>query len=198
MPALFDGSVNDISGVFYIAYFLPRRTDCIPSTGPVRGVPRAVRSRVEGALRRPPRGGGRRRALPATVKQLLTPDFCERVRHPPAAGAAAMRARTATATGSRRRRCGSTPPPATPTCPSATPGSCARDPRRTRDEGPGGRPGKAVDHFGAFKTQRPRLWLAPLGGAVLRRRTGGVSWAAGWAQYQPLACQKVQAPTGLP
>lgn len=93
MPALFDGRVNDVSGVLYTAYWLVAQNRLHPLYKDPSDVFRApYASRVEGLF------DGRHgeedvlKGLAPSVKQLLTPAFYERLRHPSGAVLTAMRA----------------------------------------------------------------------------------------------------------
>ncbi len=83
IPALFDGRVNDTSGIFYTAYFLVAQNRLHPLyKNPAEAFRAPYADRVERLF------DGRHgeedvfAALPASVKELLTPGFYERMRHP--------------------------------------------------------------------------------------------------------------------
>ncbi|MGW2224921.1 alpha/beta hydrolase [Streptomyces formicae] len=83
IPALFDGRVNDTSGVFYTAYFLVAQNRLHPLyKNPAEAFRAPYADRVERLF------DGRHGeedvlgVLPGSVKELLTPGFSERMRHP--------------------------------------------------------------------------------------------------------------------
>ncbi|MFJ2769854.1 alpha/beta hydrolase [Streptomyces sp. NPDC087300] len=83
IPALFDGRVNDTSGIFYTAYFLVAQNRLHPLyKDPAEAFRAPYADRVEALF------DGRHgeedvvAALPESVKQLLTPEFSERMKHP--------------------------------------------------------------------------------------------------------------------
>ncbi|NUP82307.1 MAG: alpha/beta hydrolase [Nonomuraea sp.] len=93
MPALFDGRVNDTSGVLYIAYWLVAQNRLHHFyDDPAEAFRAPYARRVTGLF------DGRHeeedvvKGLAPTVKQLLTPRFHERLRHPDGPLLAAMRA----------------------------------------------------------------------------------------------------------
>ncbi|MGW2658637.1 alpha/beta hydrolase [Streptomyces sp. NPDC001478] len=97
MPALFDGRVNDTSGIFYLTYFLTAQNRLHPL---YRDPAEAFREPYAGVVEElfdthhteeeifP--------SLPATVKELLTDRFYEKVQHPTGALLAAVRAQDGT------------------------------------------------------------------------------------------------------
>ena len=159
MPALLDGRVNDTSGVLYMAYWLTAQNRLHPSTPtPPRSSARRtpVSSTASSTAATPPRRV--LAALPGTVKDMLTPEFYASLTAPQGPLLDAMRVndhscdwkpdvpvRLYTATGDTDVPIGNTL-------------SCARQLRRTRQEGPGDRPGSG----------RPRRGLQEVGAAIVR------------------------------
>ncbi|MET7731431.1 alpha/beta hydrolase [Streptomyces sp. NPDC005402] len=93
MPALFDGRVNDTSGVLYISYWLVAQNRLHPLYKDPSEVFRApYAGRVEGLLDGSHEEEDVVKGLAPSVKQLLTPAFYERLRHPSGAVLDAMRA----------------------------------------------------------------------------------------------------------
>lgn len=93
MPALFDGRVNDISGVLYLSYWLVAQNRLHPlykDPSEVFRVPYA--SRVESLFDGEHEEEDVVRGLAPSVRQLLTPAFYERLRHPSGAVLDAIRA----------------------------------------------------------------------------------------------------------
>ncbi len=82
-PALFDGRVNDTSGVFYLSYFLVAQNRLHPIYKDPSEVFRApYADRVEQLFDGEHGEEEVLPALPGSLKELLTPDFYERVQHP--------------------------------------------------------------------------------------------------------------------
>ncbi|MET7688311.1 alpha/beta hydrolase [Streptomyces sp. NPDC005483] len=93
MPALFEGRVNDTSGVLYLSYWLVAQNRLHPLYKDPAEVFRApYASRVEGLLDGSHEEEDVVRGLAPSVKQLLTPASYERLRHPSGAVLDAMRA----------------------------------------------------------------------------------------------------------
>ncbi|WP_344406514.1 alpha/beta hydrolase [Streptomyces longisporus] len=93
MPALFDGRVNDTSGVLYISYWLVAQNRLHPIYKDPAEVFRApYASRVEGLYDGNHEEDDVIKALAPTVKDLLTPASQERLRHPSGGLLEAMRA----------------------------------------------------------------------------------------------------------
>ncbi|MGD6745746.1 alpha/beta hydrolase family protein [Streptomyces sp. BH106] len=93
IPALFDGRVNDTSGRFYTAYFLVAQNRLHPfykDPGEVFRAPYA--DRVESLFDGDHTEEDVAKGLPATVKELLTPEFYARMAHPTGALKEAMEA----------------------------------------------------------------------------------------------------------
>ncbi|WP_328313176.1 alpha/beta hydrolase [Streptomyces sp. NBC_00442] len=92
VPALFDGRVNDTSGVLYMAYWLTAQNRLRPlyaNTADAFREPYAAV--VEGLLDTRHTTEEVLTALPGTVKEMLTPEFYERLQHPRGALLDAMR-----------------------------------------------------------------------------------------------------------
>ncbi|MEU6821422.1 alpha/beta hydrolase [Streptomyces atriruber] len=82
-PALFDGRVNDTSGVFYLSYFLVAQNRLHPIYKDPSEVFRApYADRVEQLFDGEHTEEEVLPALPRSLKELLTPDFYERIQHP--------------------------------------------------------------------------------------------------------------------
>ncbi|WP_328746896.1 alpha/beta hydrolase [Streptomyces sp. NBC_00285] len=93
MPALFDGRVNDVSGVLYIAYWLVAQNRLHPLyEDPSDAFRTPYASRVESLLDGSHEQEDVIRGLAPSVRQLLTPAMYERLRHPSGAVLDAMRA----------------------------------------------------------------------------------------------------------
>lgn len=157
VPALFDGRVNDTSGVLYISYWLVaqnRLHHLYKNPAEVFRAPYA--SRVAGLF------DGRHeeedvvRGLAPSVKRLLTPAFYERLRHPTGPLLSAMRSADHTCDWKadvpvRLYTAGNdtdVPIGNTRTCARALAGQGTKV--RVVDQG-------AVDHFGAFATSAPQV-----------------------------------------
>lgn len=157
MPALFDGWVNDTSGVLYISYWLVaqnRLHHLYDTPGEVFREPYA--DRVESLYDGDHEEDGVIGQLAPTVRQLLTPAAYERLQHPTGALLTAMRAADHTCAWK----------PAVPvrlyagdkdtdvpignarTCARTLAGQGARV--RVVDQG-------AVDHFGSFAVSAPQV-----------------------------------------
>lgn len=92
MPALFDGRVNDVSGVLYTAYWLVAQNRLHPLYKDPSDVFRApYAARVEGLFDGRHEEEDVLKGLAPSVRQLLTPAFHERLRHPSGAVLKAMR-----------------------------------------------------------------------------------------------------------
>jgi pimeloyl-ACP methyl ester carboxylesterase len=157
MPALFDGRVNDTSGVLYTAYWLVAQNRLHPLYKDPSDAFRApYASRVEGLLDGSHEQEDVVRGLAPSVKQLLTPAFYERLRHPSGAVLGAMRAADHTCDWKPdvpvRLYAGSgdtdVPIGNTRTCARTLAGQGARV--RVVDQG-------AVDHFGSVLVSAPQV-----------------------------------------
>ncbi|MGW6528407.1 alpha/beta hydrolase [Streptomyces venezuelae] len=83
MPALFDGRVNDTSAVFYLSYFLVAQNRLHPIYKDPSDVFRApYADGIEQLFDSRHSEEEVIPALPKTLKELLTPDFYDRLRHP--------------------------------------------------------------------------------------------------------------------
>ncbi|WP_369237352.1 alpha/beta hydrolase [Streptomyces sp. R21] len=91
-PALFDGRVNDTSSVFYISYWLvaQNRLHAIYKN-PAEAFRAPYASRVESLYDGKHQEEDIFKALPPTLKDMLTPAFYDRLRHPTGGLLAAMR-----------------------------------------------------------------------------------------------------------
>ncbi|MGV9850296.1 alpha/beta hydrolase [Streptomyces sp. NPDC003442] len=166
VPALFDGRVNDTSGVLYISYWLVaqnRLHHFYKDLGEVFRAPYA--SRVESLF------DGRHdeeevvKGLASSVKQLLTPAFYDRLRHPAGPLLDAMR--------SADHTCDWTPDApvrlyagaADTDVPIGNARSCALQLAAHQAHVPVVNQGD-VDHFGSFATSAPQVarWFDALAG----------------------------------
>ncbi|MGW4703179.1 alpha/beta hydrolase [Streptomyces sp. NPDC004285] len=157
MPALLDGRVNDISGVFYMSYFLTAQNRLHPiydDPAEVFRQPHAgyveelfdTRHTEEDIVTK----------LPGSVKELLTDGFYERLQHPDGGLLAAMKAQDGTCDWK----------PAVPVrlhsasgdtdVPIANSVNCAADLARHGVKAPVVDHGKA-DHNGSFKLAGPEI-----------------------------------------
>ncbi|MET8077540.1 alpha/beta hydrolase [Streptomyces sp. NPDC005303] len=157
MPALFDGRVNDTSGVLYISYWLVAQNRLHPFYKDPSEVFRApYASRVEGLLDGSYEEEDVVKGLAPSVKQLLTPAAYERLRHPTGAVLDAMRAADHTCEWKPdvpvRLYAGSAdtdvPIGNTRSCARTLAGQGARV--RVVDQGP-------VDHFGSVLVSAPQV-----------------------------------------
>ncbi|RCH69376.1 alpha/beta hydrolase [Streptomyces sp. SDr-06] len=157
VPALFDGRVNDISGVLYMSYWLTAQNRLHPLyKDPAEAFRAPYAGVVEGLLDGTHTEEQILGALPGTVKDLLTPAFYERLRHPDGALLDAMREndhtcdwkpsvplRLYTASGDTD-------------VPIANTRSCARQLAAHGKKAPVVDQG-AVDHNGAFRKSAPQI-----------------------------------------
>ncbi|MFJ6011284.1 alpha/beta hydrolase [Streptomyces sp. NPDC092952] len=92
-PALLDGGINDISGVFYLSYYLTAQNRLHPIyREPAEAFRQPYADIVEGLFDGEHTEEEIIPALPATVKELLTDDFYRRLQHPTGGLLAAARA----------------------------------------------------------------------------------------------------------
>lgn len=157
MPALFDGRVNDVSGVLYISYWLVAQNRLHPLYKDPSEVFRApYANRVEGLFDGSHEQEDVVRGLAPSVKQLLAPAFYERLRHPSGAVLDAVRAADHTCDWKPEvpvrlyAAAGDTDVPMgnTRTCARTLAGQGARV--RAVDQG-------AVDHFGSLAVSAPQV-----------------------------------------
>ncbi|MFD4757848.1 alpha/beta hydrolase [Streptomyces sp. NPDC058439] len=93
MPALFDGRVNDISGIFYMSYFLTAQNRLHPLyKDPSEAFREPYAGIVDDLFDTNHTEEQIIPALPATLKELLTDDYYRQVQHPTGALLAAVRA----------------------------------------------------------------------------------------------------------
>ncbi|MFJ6389040.1 alpha/beta hydrolase [Streptomyces sp. NPDC091972] len=157
MPALFDGRVNDTSGVLYISYWLVAQNRLHPLyKDPSEAFRAPYASRVENLLDGSHEQEDVVRGLAPSVERLLTPAFFERLRHPSGAVLDAMRAADHTCDWKPDvpvrlyAAAGDTDVPLgnTRTCARTLAGQGARV--RVVDQG-------AVDHFGSVLVSAPQV-----------------------------------------
>ncbi|WP_093609147.1 alpha/beta hydrolase [Streptomyces indicus] len=92
VPALFDGRVNDISGLFYVSYFLVAQNRLHPIyRDPSEAFRAPYDRRIEALFDGEHREEEIVAALPKNVQELLTPAFLERMRNPDGALLTALR-----------------------------------------------------------------------------------------------------------
>ncbi|MFD8209829.1 alpha/beta hydrolase [Streptomyces sp. NPDC059695] len=97
VPALLDGRVNDISGVFYMAYFLTAQNRLHPIyDDPAEAFRQPHAGYVEELFDTRHTEEDIVTRLPGSVKELLTDGFYERLRHPDGGLLAAMKAQDGT------------------------------------------------------------------------------------------------------
>ncbi|MEU7579039.1 alpha/beta hydrolase [Streptomyces sp. NPDC041068] len=93
VPALYDGRVNDLSGIFYLSYFLVAQNRLHPIyEDPSEAFRAPYADRIEKLFDGNHDEDDVFAALPGTVKQLLTPAFYERLKHPTGGLKGAMKA----------------------------------------------------------------------------------------------------------
>ncbi|MFF2961013.1 alpha/beta hydrolase [Streptomyces sp. NPDC057963] len=93
MPSLFDGRVNDTSGVFYMSYFLTAQNRLHPLyKDPSEAFREPYAGIVDDLFDTNHTEEQIIPALPATLKELLTDDYYQQVQHPTGALLAAVRA----------------------------------------------------------------------------------------------------------
>lgn len=132
IPALLDGRVNDISGVFYMAYFLTAQNRLHPVyTDPAEAFRQPYAGYVEQLFDTRHTEEDIVPRLPGSVKELLTDEFYDRLSHPTGGLLAALKAqdgtcdwkpdvpvRLHTAASTTRTWRSPTPPAARPTWPA--------------------------------------------------------------------------------
>ncbi|MEU8531100.1 alpha/beta hydrolase [Streptomyces sp. NPDC048629] len=97
IPALLDGRVNGISGVFYMSYFLTAQNRLHPVYGnPAEAFRQPYAGYVEELFDTRHTEEDIVTKLPGSVKELLTDDFYERLRHPDGGLLAALEAQEGT------------------------------------------------------------------------------------------------------
>ncbi|MFI6486017.1 alpha/beta hydrolase family protein [Streptomyces sp. NPDC050564] len=157
IPALFDGRVNDASGLLYSSYWLVAQSRLHPIyKDPSEAFRAPYASRVEGLYDGTHEEEDILKALPQTVREMLTPAFAEKMRHPAGGLLDAMRAADHT--------CDWTPAvpvrlyagAADTDVPIGNARSCARQLAeqgksvKVFDQGD-------VDHFGSFQVSAPQV-----------------------------------------
>lgn len=180
IPALFDGRVNDASGLIYSSYWLVSQSRLYPIyKDPAEAFRAPYASRVEGLYDGKHTEEDILKALPPTVKEMLTPSFAERMRHPDGGLLDAMRAADHTCDWKPgvpvRLYAGA----ADTDVPIANARSCARQ------LGERGKPVAVVnqgdvDHFGSFKVSAPQVtrWFDTLGALGVDHGRGGFGLAS--------------------
>ncbi|MDG4859432.1 alpha/beta hydrolase [Streptomyces sp. T-3] len=164
IPALFDGRVNDTSGVLYVSYFLVAQNRLHPLYEKPSEVFRApYADRVEGLYDGEHQEEDIIRQLPGTVKEMLTPEFYERMKHPSGALLETLRANDDSCEWGPKAPVRLYAGAADTDVPIGNTHSCATDladhgtKAPVLDQGP-------VDHFGSFKVAAPKIvrWFSEL------------------------------------
>ncbi|WP_330304241.1 MULTISPECIES: alpha/beta hydrolase [unclassified Streptomyces] len=157
IPALFDGRVNDASSVLYISYWLVAQNRLHPIYKDQAEAFRApYASRVEGLYDGTHVEEDILSALPPTLKELLTPSFYERLRHPGGGLLDAMRAADHTCDWKPEMPVRLYAGAADTDVPIGNASSCARQlagegaPVTVVNQGD-------VDHFGSFQVSAPQV-----------------------------------------
>ncbi|MBC9712528.1 alpha/beta hydrolase [Streptomyces sp. TRM66268-LWL] len=97
VPALYDGRVNDTSALFYVSYFLVAQNRLHPIySHPSEAFRAPYDQRIEALFDGEHREEDVIAQLPKTVKELLTPAFYERMRHPDGALLTALKSQDGT------------------------------------------------------------------------------------------------------
>lgn len=157
IPALLDGRVNDISGVFYMSYFLTAQNRLHPVyDNPAEAFRQPYAGYVEELFDTRHTEEDIVTKLPGSVKELLTDGFYERLRHPDGGLLAALEAQDGTCDWKPdvpvrlHSAAGDTD------VPIANSLSCAADLARNGVTAPVVDHGKA-DHNGSFKLAGPQI-----------------------------------------
>ncbi|MEU7133786.1 alpha/beta hydrolase [Streptomyces sp. NPDC046261] len=157
MPGIFDGRVNQTSAVFYLSYYLTAQNRLHPIyKHPAEAFKQPYAGVVEKLFDTRHTEEEIFKALPATVEQLITDEFREKLRHPSGALLEAMRAQDGNCAWKPdvpvrlHAAAGDTD------VPIANSRSCARDLARNGVKAPVIDHGKA-NHFGTFKAAEPQI-----------------------------------------
>ncbi|MFJ8824821.1 alpha/beta hydrolase family protein [Streptomyces sp. NPDC102467] len=161
IPALFDGRINDTSALFYVSYFLVAQNRLHPLYKDPRDVFRApYADRVEALFDGDHTEEDVVKELPAhaTLKELLTPEFYARMKHPTGALKAVLEANDGTCAWKPDvpvrlyAAAGDTDVPIgnARSCAAQLKRAGVRGPVPVLDQG-------AVDHFGGFQKAAPQV-----------------------------------------
>jgi pimeloyl-ACP methyl ester carboxylesterase len=165
MPALYDGRVNDVSGVFYISYWLVAQSRLHPIyKDPAEAFRAPYASRVEGLYDGAHTEEDILAALAPSLKEMLTPSFYEKLRHPAGGLLEAMRDADHTCDWKPDAPVRLYAGAADTDAPIGNARSCARQlagegaPVTLVNQGD-------VDHFGSFQVSAPQVvrWFDGLG-----------------------------------
>ncbi|MFZ3570807.1 alpha/beta hydrolase [Streptomyces sp. BH097] len=160
IPALYDGRVNDTSGIFYTAYFLVAQNRLHPLyKGPAEVFRAPYASRVESLFDGDHQEEDIVNALPRTVRELLTPAYYRQLRHPTGALRATLRANDGACAWKPRIPVRLYAAAGDSDVPIGNAYSCARrlgGRTPVLDQG-------ARDHFGGFRSAAPKIaeWFGP-------------------------------------
>ncbi|MEV6393703.1 alpha/beta hydrolase [Streptomyces sp. NPDC051907] len=157
LPALFDGRVSPASGVFYLSYFLTAQNRLRPLyRSPAEAFRAPYASRVERLFDGRHQEEDIAKALPGTLKELLTPAYYQRVKHPRGALLAALRAQDGNCDWKPKSPVRLYTAAADTDVSISNSRSCARDLARNGTKAPVLDQG-SVDHVGAFKSASPKI-----------------------------------------
>ncbi|MGW7411665.1 alpha/beta hydrolase family protein [Streptomyces sp. NPDC054863] len=164
IPALYDGRVNPMSGLFYTSYFLTAQNRIHPLYKDPAEVFRQPYAKVVEELfdtRHTEEDVAKN--LPGTLKELLTPDFYEQMRHPGGALLKAIEANDGTCDWKPRVPVRLYTSSGDTDVPIGNARTCAADLAGNGVKAPVVDQGK-VDHFGAFKKSVPQTarWFVAL------------------------------------
>ncbi len=157
MPGIFDGRVSQTSAVFYLSYYLTAQNRLRPLyKDPAEAFKQPYAGVVDALFDSRHTEEEIFKALPATVDQLITDGFREKLQHPSGALLEAMRAQDGTCAWKpdvpvRLHAAGGDTD-----VPIANSRSCARQLARNGVKVPVIDHGKA-DHFGTFKEAEPQI-----------------------------------------
>ncbi|MEU8886301.1 alpha/beta hydrolase [Streptomyces sp. NPDC048442] len=164
IPALYDGRVSPMSGLFYTSYFLTAQNRIHPLYKDPAEVFRQPYAKVVEELfdtRHTEEDVARN--LPGSIKELLTPGFYEKMRHPSGALLKAIEANDGTCDWKPRVPVRLHTSSGDTDVPIGNARTCAADLADNGVKAPVIDQGK-VDHFGAFKKSAPQIarWFAAL------------------------------------
>ncbi|MFB7913191.1 alpha/beta hydrolase [Streptomyces sp. NPDC056061] len=166
MPALFDGRVNDISGIFYLTYYLTAQNRMHPLyKDPAEVFREPYAGIVDDLFDSEHTEEEIIPALPATLKELLTDDYYRRVQHPTGALLDAVRAQDGTCAWKPRVPVRLYSSSGDTDVPIANARSCAAD-LAAHGVGAGLVDQGATDHNTTYRTSGPQIvrWFDALAG----------------------------------
>lgn len=156
VPALYDGRVNDISGLFYVSYFLVAQNRLHPLySDPSEAFRAPYDERVEALFDGEHQEEDVVTQLPGSVKELLTPEFYERLRHPDGALLTALKSQDDSCDWKPKVPVRLYASAGDTDVPIGNARSCAADLAAHGVRAPVLDQG-AVDHFGSFKKGGPK------------------------------------------